>query len=47
MKDGEASGDLGIKFKEPEPGADPMERQLIVAHVRPGSSAAGVPGSRE
>ena len=40
VKDGEASGDLGIKLKEQEPGADPMARQLIVAHVRPGSSAA-------
>jgi protocatechuate 3,4-dioxygenase beta subunit len=40
VKEGEASGDLGIKLKEPEPGADPLTRQLIVAHVRPGSPAA-------
>ncbi|PCC70886.1 PDZ domain (Also known as DHR or GLGF) [Nannocystis exedens] len=40
VKDGEKSGELGIKLKEPEPGADPLTRQLIVAYVRPGSAAA-------
>nr|WP_263429128.1 carboxypeptidase regulatory-like domain-containing protein [Nannocystis pusilla] len=40
VKDGEASGELGIKYKESEAGADPLARRLIVAHVRPGGPAA-------
>lgn len=40
VKDGEAAGDFGYSFKMPEPGADPRERRLIVAVVRPGSAAA-------
>jgi S1-C subfamily serine protease len=40
VKEGDKSGELGIKLKEPEPGADPLTRQLVVAHVRPGSPAA-------
>ncbi|MFY0537279.1 carboxypeptidase regulatory-like domain-containing protein [Nannocystis pusilla] len=37
VKEGDKSGELGIKVKEPEPGADPLTRQLVVAYVRPGS----------
>ncbi|MFZ6183277.1 carboxypeptidase regulatory-like domain-containing protein [Nannocystis pusilla] len=40
VKEGDKSGELGIKVKEPEPGADPLARQLVVAYVRPGSPAA-------
>ncbi len=36
----EVNGDFGHSFKEPEPGADPMLRRLVVAVVRPGSPAA-------
>jgi len=37
---GEATGDFGHSYKEPEPGADPLLRRFIVAVVRPGSPAA-------
>ena len=37
---GEATGDFGHSFKEPEPGADPLLRRFVVAVVRPGSPAA-------
>lgn len=40
VKDGDASGYFGLKFKESEPGADPLARQLTVAHVQPNSPAA-------
>jgi membrane-associated protease RseP (regulator of RpoE activity) len=37
---GEVAGDFGYRFKEAEPGADPMLTRLVVATVRPGSPAA-------
>ena len=37
---GEVNGDFGHGLKEPEPGADPMLRRLVVAVVLPGSPAA-------
>lgn len=37
---GETSGDLGYSIKQPEAGADPLARRLVVAVVRPGSPAA-------
>ena len=40
VKQGEAGGDLGITFAETLPGADPLQRKLVVAVVRPGSPAA-------
>jgi len=36
----EAAGDFGYSFKQSEPGADPLQRRLVVALVRPGSAAA-------
>ena len=40
VKQGEAVGDFGYSLKQSEPGADPLQRKLIVAVVRPGSTAA-------
>ncbi len=40
VKQDEAAGDFGYSFKDAEPGADPRERRLVVAVVRPGSAAA-------
>lgn len=40
VKPGEAAGDLGLRFKQDPPGADPLQRKLVVAVVRPGSPAA-------
>lgn len=40
IKQDQAAGDFGYSFKNAEPGADPRERRLIVAVVRPGSVAA-------
>lgn len=40
VQPGDAAGDLGYRLKDPEPGADPMQRRLIVAVVRPGGPAA-------
>ncbi|MFZ6183276.1 carboxypeptidase regulatory-like domain-containing protein [Nannocystis pusilla] len=37
---GEYAGDLGFTTHEAAPGADPLKRQWIVAHVRPNSPAA-------
>lgn len=36
----EVAGDLGFSFKQDEPGADPLQRRLVVALVRPGGPAA-------
>ena len=40
LQPGDAAGDLGYRFKDPEPGADPLQRRFIVAVVRPGGPAA-------
>ncbi|MDC0716413.1 carboxypeptidase regulatory-like domain-containing protein [Nannocystis bainbridge] len=40
VRSGESGGDLGIGLKQAEPGADPLQRRLTVAVVRPGSPAA-------
>jgi protocatechuate 3,4-dioxygenase beta subunit len=37
---GGAVGDLGYTIREPEPGADPLQRRWIVAHVQAGGPAA-------
>ncbi|MEZ4451361.1 MAG: carboxypeptidase regulatory-like domain-containing protein [Nannocystaceae bacterium] len=37
---GKVAGDLGYTLKDPDPGADPMERTFVVAFIRPGGPAA-------
>ena len=40
VKPTEVAGDLGFSLKQDEPGADPLQRRLVVAMVRPGGAAA-------